>query len=92
MQLVAQKLLGGLTLEFDVPTPKPYQELAEACLASDPKQRPTFDKVLAELEHLQGLLDQGGLQAADFSVWPDPSPCMQDVADALKQAGHLPPF
>lgn len=87
VQLVAQKLMGGLVLTFDVPTPEPYRALAELCMAQNPAQRPSFDKVVIELERLQLLVEQGVLQPGEFSVWSDPQQSRRDMASQLHEAG-----
>lgn len=87
VQLVAQKLMGGLALTFDVPTPEPYRMLAEACMSKDPTQRPSFAKVVVELERLQVLVEQGALQPGEFSVWQDPQQSRVDMASQLQEAG-----
>lgn len=79
--------MGGLTLTFDVPTPEPYRMLAEACMSKDAAQRPSFAKVVTELEALQALVEQGQLQPGEFSVWKDPQQSRQEMASQLREAG-----
>lgn len=87
MQLVAQKLMGGLLLTFDVPTPEPFRALAEACMSKDPAQRPSFAQVVNELKRLQVLMEQGLLQPGEFSVWGDPQQSKLDMANQLHEVG-----
>lgn len=79
--------MGWLVLTFDVPTPEPYRALAEACMSKDPTHRPSFAKVVVELERLQTLVEQGLLQPGEFPVWDDPQKTKLNMARQLQEVG-----
>lgn len=53
---IIQRVKKGERPTFNVPVPNSYQSLIEKCWSQDPKERPSFDEILTQLQNDAGFI------------------------------------
>lgn len=67
---IGYKITNNIRPEFKYDTPESYKKLIESCWSQDPKDRPTFDDIVDDLENDSGFIMET-VDANDYQMFID---------------------